>query len=115
MTGCRVVCALLRSDIATIANYRRKPMVLDEEIQNLAILLTFDDEIADRNNAIVCPHFDQLEQILQLVKTAVYITNYDCAAHLSFLIKQMVYRVGGTVGQVGCDDISLRVAQLTVW
>ncbi len=51
----------------------------------------------DRNYAIVCTEFDHSEQILQLLKTAVNVSNYDGAAHDGRSVKQKMYRVGGPV------------------
>lgn len=39
------------------------------------------NRMANRDHAIVCTEFDHSEQILQLLKTAVYVSDYDGAAH----------------------------------
>jgi hypothetical protein len=64
-----------------ISNDGRESVIFDETIQHLAALRTFDDEITDRNYAVVCTKFDHSEQILQLLKTAVNVANDDGSAH----------------------------------
>jgi len=46
-----------------------------KRIQHLATLGSLNNEIADRNYAIVCTEFDHSEQVLQLLKTAMNVAN----------------------------------------
>jgi hypothetical protein len=64
-----------------VANDCRKPVILYEAIQHFAVLRALNDQITDRNHAVVCTKFDHFEQILQLLKTAVNVANDNGSAH----------------------------------
>ncbi len=73
----RFASPVLSQDPLKITGHSRKTLVVNETIEDLAILLALDNEIADSNYTVLRTKFDQLKQIAQLVKAAVNITYYN--------------------------------------
>ena len=94
-----------------IADDRRKPSVVDEAVEDFSILLSFDDQVADGNHAVIPLQVDQLEEIDQLVETAMNVSDYNSSTH-DYLIKQMVYRVIRPICETCGYDICARRAQV---
>lgn len=85
-------------------------MIVDEEIEDFAVLWPFRDQIADGDDAIVRLEIDRVEQIHQLIVATVNVADCDRSAHKES-IKQMMYRVDIPVGKVRCDNVRAGGAQ----
>ena len=64
-----------------ISNYRREPSVTTEEIEYLLILIALYDEVAHGDYSVFASQIDLSQERDELVVTAVYVTDDDCAAH----------------------------------
>ena len=58
-------------------------MVVDEEVENLCVLWPLCDQVAHRDDPIICLQVDQLDQITKLIEAAMNVPNDDRARHYS--------------------------------
>src|SRR5690242_17360089 len=103
-------------------------MIVDKEVEDFSAFWPLGNQITDRDHTITHSQVDKLQQVVQLIKAAMNITDDYCARHgVGYArlwraraahqrrayrsVKQVMYRVGIPVAQIGSNDVRTGGAQ----